>query len=97
MAEKIIFSMEPDAYVDNALQMAYQISPDHYKGDGKGYETWDYIDAHGLGYALGNVVKYVTRAGKKDNDALTDLYKAQAYLTHEINRRIGERDGTVGT
>ncbi len=37
-----------------------------------------------LGYNLGNVVKYITRADHKDNK-LEDLRKAQWYLTREIN------------
>lgn len=61
--------------------------PDHYK-DG-GIETIDYIEAKELNYHLGNVVKYVSRAGKKGSK-LQDLQKAQWYLTREINRVLGE-------
>jgi len=63
--------------------------PPHYK-DG-GIETIDYIEAKGLSYNLGNVVKYVSRAGKKNPDPLTvkdsklqDLKKALWYLSREI-------------
>jgi len=55
--------------------------PAHYT-DG-GIETIDFIEAKQLGYNLGNVVKYVSRAGKKGN-RLQDLQKAQWYLTREI-------------
>lgn len=58
-------------------------SPAHYT-DG-GIETIDYIEAKSLNYHLGNVVKYVSRAGKKDA-MLVDLEKAQWYLTREIAR-----------
>jgi hypothetical protein len=61
--------------------------PDHYK-DG-GIETIDFIEAKELNYHLGNVVKYVSRAGKKGSK-LQDLQKAQWYLTREINRVLGE-------
>ena len=61
--------------------------PEHYK-DG-GIETIDYIEAKELNYHLGNVVKYVSRAGKKGSK-LQDLQKAQWYLTREINRVLGE-------
>ncbi len=37
--------------------------PDHYI-DG-GIETIDFIEAKKLDYHLGNVVKYISRAGKK--------------------------------
>ena len=56
--------------------------PAHYTVGG--IETIDFIEAKQLGYNLGNVVKYITRADHKDNK-LEDLRKAQWYLTREIN------------
>jgi hypothetical protein len=56
-------------------------SPAHYKVGG--IETIDFIEAKGLSYNLGNVVKYVTRAGHK-GDRKQDLEKARWYLTREI-------------
>ena len=56
--------------------------PDHYTTGG--IETWDYIQAKGLNYNLGNVVKYVSRSEHKGN-AYTDLKKAMAYLQREID------------
>ena len=56
--------------------------PAHYKVGG--IETIDFIEAKKLGYNLGNVVKYLTRADHKGNK-LEDLRKAQWYLTREIN------------
>lgn len=56
--------------------------PSHYKVGG--IETIDFIEAKGLNYNLGNVVKYVTRAGHK-NDRLEDLRKAAWYLAREID------------
>lgn len=57
--------------------------PSHYT-DG-GIETFDFIEAKGLNFARGNVVKYVVRAGKKV-DELEDLKKARWYLDKEIAR-----------
>lgn len=58
-------------------------NPSHYQQGG--YETWDVIAAWNLDYFLGNVVKYVSRAGKKDPDkTLEDLEKARAYLGKKI-------------
>ncbi len=60
--------------------------PGHYT-DG-GIETIDFIEAKKLGFHLGNVVKYVTRAGKKNADnEIEDLKKAQWYLKRYINLR----------
>jgi hypothetical protein len=60
--------------------------PPHYQG--KGLEAIDVIEAFGLGFCLGNTVKYVLRAGKK-RDALTDLKKARWYLDRAIAQAEG--------
>jgi hypothetical protein len=57
--------------------------PEHYKTGG--IETIDFIEAKDLGYHLGNVIKYITRAEHKGNRK-EDLLKAQWYL----NRAIGK-------
>jgi hypothetical protein len=59
--------------------------PPHYT-DG-GVEVIDFIEAKRLGYHLGNVVKYICRAGKKGtNSGMEDLRKAQWYLKRAIER-----------
>jgi hypothetical protein len=57
--------------------------PSHYKMGG--IETIDFIEAKNLGYHLGNVVKYITRADHKGN-RLEDLKKAQWYLNRAISK-----------
>jgi hypothetical protein len=60
--------------------------PPHYKTGG--VETLDFIEAKDLNYRLGNVIKYVSRAGKKDgSDPVQDLEKAAFYLNREIAAR----------
>ena len=59
--------------------------PPHYKAGG--FETIDFIEAKDLNYRLGNVVKYVSRAGKKSSDPVQDLEKAAWYLQREITAR----------
>lgn len=45
------------------------------------------IDDWRLGFNLGNAVKYIARAGKKDpSKTLEDLQKAAWHLDHEIKR-----------
>jgi len=52
-----------------------------------GIEAIDVIEAFGLDFALGNVVKYVLRAGRKrDSSMVEDLRKAAWYLQHAIIR-----------
>lgn len=60
--------------------------PGHYQfGKNNEYEAIKVIDAWGLGFSLGNTVKYISRAGKKDKEKeLEDLYKAKWYLEHHI-------------
>jgi hypothetical protein len=55
--------------------------PPHYTAGG--IETIDFIEAKSLGYNLGNVVKYITRADHK-GDKHEDLCKARWYLNREI-------------
>ena len=60
--------------------------PPHYT-DG-GIDTLKFIEAKDLNYRLGNVVKYISRTGKKvDSDPLQDLEKARFYLDREIEAR----------
>lgn len=59
--------------------------PQHYGGDTV-YETIKVIEAWGLNFNIGNAVKYMSRAGKKDpTKRLEDLRKAEFYLKREIN------------
>ncbi|MGA1354353.1 MAG: DUF3310 domain-containing protein [Candidatus Limnocylindrus sp.] len=65
--------------------------PTHYHS-GSGVEVIDAIEAWGLNFNLGNVVKYVARAEHKA-DRLQDLEKAAWYLRREIDRIQQEREG----
>ena len=60
--------------------------PSHYT-DGN-IEVIDFIEDKKLNYHLGNAVKYISRAGKKDPEKYTeDLQKAVWYLQREIDRK----------
>ena len=61
--------------------------PPHYKAGG--IEVIDFIEAKDLNFRLANVVKYVSRAGKKNSDPVQDLEKAAWYLKREIDARKG--------
>lgn len=58
--------------------------PSHY-AEGRRCEPIDVIEDWELGFNLGNVVKYIARAGRKD-DIVQDLEKAEFYLKREIKR-----------
>lgn len=54
----------------------------HYE-TGKDYDIIDVCKDYALNFNRGNILKYVARAGKKDNE-LQDLRKALDYLQREI-------------
>lgn len=57
-------------------------TPSHYQGT---TQPIDLINAQDLNFNLGNVVKYVCRAGKKQGEStLKDLEKARDYINYEI-------------
>ena len=49
-------------------------------------QVWDFIREQELDFHLGNVIKYVCRAGHKDDD-IADLKKAIHYLENELEYR----------
>lgn len=54
----------------------------HYESTGD-YDVIDFVQDYKLNFNRGNVVKYIARAGKKD-DELQDLLKAKDYIEREI-------------
>jgi len=60
--------------------------PSHYGGAENLYETIKVIEAWELDFCLGNAVKYISRAGKKEKDkTVQDLEKAKWYLERKIS------------
>lgn len=59
------------------------MKPEHYETEAAGMEPIDVIDACGWGYmfAMGNVLKYLSRAHRK-GDRLGDYRKALFYARH---------------
>lgn len=73
---------QPDAYEEDPID-----HPAYYGGKDDPYEAIKVIEAWGLGFCLGNTIKYISRAGKKSRSTLIeDLEKARWYLTREIDR-----------
>ena len=72
--------------------------PSHYRAD-TGHEAIDVIEAWGLGFSLGNAVKYIARCGRKDGaPRREDLEKALWYLRREIDAQTAADDrATVGS
>lgn len=66
--------------------------PSHYT-EGRKFEPKDVIRDWGLNFNLGSAVKYISRAGRKD-DILQDLKKARQFLDFEIEAIEEERKET---
>lgn len=66
--------------------------PAHYI-EGRKYEPKDVVRDWGLSWELGNALKYIARAGRKD-DIIQDLKKAQEYIQFEIDAIEAERKET---
>lgn len=57
-------------------------TPMHYQTESR-IDVIDFCKMYEMNFNRGNIVKYLARAGKKDNE-LDDLRKALNYLTREI-------------
>lgn len=61
-------------------------NPKHYT-EGRAYEPKDVIAEHELNFYMGCVVKYISRAGRKEGSSrVEDLEKARQYAVFELNR-----------
>lgn len=63
-----------------------QVKPGYYQGNA----VLKFIQRFGLNFARGSAVKYIARAGSKD-DELIDMQKAQSYINWEVERLLKER------
>lgn len=59
-----------------------KITPLHYITESK-VDVIDFCKMYSLNFNRGNIIKYVARAGKKD-DEIKDLKKAKDYIEREI-------------
>ena len=62
--------------------------PKYYGGAGNTYEVFNVLEAWELDkdFYLGNVMKYLARAGKKTSNKKEDLQKALVYLQRRIDK-----------
>lgn len=63
--------------------------PKHYGGESNPYEAIKVIEAWNANFNIGNVLKYISRCGKKDVE-IQELEKAAWYLNREIESRRKE-------
>jgi hypothetical protein len=84
------YRAEPAAYYNTTTSVDVINSPAHY-ARGK-FEVWDIIEFFKLNYNLGNVCKYILRAGVKTKSPVEDYKKAIAYLQREVDILEGRLD-----
>ena len=84
MNEKVIYNSK----MYNAIH-----KPSHYTS-GRKYEPKDVIRDWGLNFNLGSAVKYISRAGRKD-DIVQDLMKAVEFINFEIEAIREENGGKL--
>jgi len=65
-----------------------EIGPKYYRRGN--IQVWDFVRDQELNFHLGNVIKYVCRAGHKFDD-IDDLEKAIHYLQNEVEFRTSQR------
>lgn len=67
----------------------------HYGGDDNPHEPIKIIEYYDLNFSLGNVIKYILRAGVKHpgvDGKIQDLAKAKYYINRELDR-LEKMDG----
>ena len=91
------YDNQPNPKKDNSVH-----NPAHYCGDRK-YQPWDVITDWDLDFLLGNAVKYIARAGRKQQAGMTmkqseeqDLTKAIEYLQKRLEVVRGSDDNRSG-
>ena len=82
--DEVIEHKNKSMQVDNKV-----IKPNHYKAGE--FDVISFCQIHDINFELGNVIKYVTRAGRKENNSeLQDLFKAREFLNRRIKYLRGE-------
>ena len=69
-------------------QTTNETGPQYYRRGS--VQVWDFVRQQELNFHLGNVIKYVCRAGHKFDD-IDDLDKAIHYLQNEVEFRTSQR------
>lgn len=76
--------MNDDKAVKKTGEPVFNAIKPTYYNDTK-FSPWEVIEDWKLGFNLGSCMKYIKRAGKKDNNSrLQDLNKIKAYVEREI-------------
>ena len=87
-SKNVLDNMPKCTTITSPTEQPSALRPKHYGGANNKYEVFNVLEAWGLDkdFYLGNVIKYVARAGKKDPAKnKEDLQKALVYLQRRID------------
>ena len=87
-SKNILDNMPKWTTITSPTEQPSVLRPEHYGGPNSTYEVFKVLEAWKLDkdFYLGNVIKYVARAGKKDSlKTKEDLQKALVYLQRRID------------
>ena len=91
-SKKVLDNMPKWTEPRSPIEVDIVLRPKHYGGKDNPHEVFKVLEAWDLDFHLGNVVKYVARAGKKDKSKeIQDLEKALWYLKRKIEVLKGEK------
>jgi hypothetical protein len=88
-SKKVLDNMPKWAPICTPTEQPSALRPNHYGGADSTYEVFKVLEAWELDkdFYLGNVIKYVARAGKKNSATYKeDLQKALVYLQRRIDQ-----------
>lgn len=88
-SKKVLDNMPKWGEIKKPIDLNAALRPKHYGGEENPYEVFKVLEAWKLDkdFYLGNVIKYVARAGKKDPaKEKEDLQKALVYLQRRIDQ-----------
>jgi hypothetical protein len=83
--EKVNGGVDMDVPVSSTLNKPIPMrgTRPHYENPSSKYDVIDIIKDYDLNFNRGNIVKYVLRCGKKDNE-VQELEKAKDYIEREL-------------
>ena len=91
IAKPAIATLSTEIVDDAAGAQTPAISPTHYSRHA--IEPIDFIELNGLGFAVGNAIKYLCRYDAKNG--LEDLHKAKRYVEFLIAKELGENPSSA--
>ena len=94
-----LFKYSEDRILREVREYIEKTYSEHYAVSGKGVQTTEFIidNGHGVGFTIGNVIKYAQRYGKKEGRNRKDILKVIHYaimLLHVHDLETNQKENT---